>query len=200
MISIGQIDKVLQHSGSVFDQRGDRVGEVAQVFVGDESGRPEWVTVKTGLFGRSETFVPLREASMDGNDIRVPIEKNQIKDAPRTDGASGHVDPTQEAELYRHYGLEPAGEADETRDDPAGGTDGPDGGGRHVQRDDADRHIPSADGVRLRKYTVTEHVTMSVPVEREHVEVVHDDDDDAQAAGREDPYNSESHGRHPEQG
>jgi sporulation protein YlmC with PRC-barrel domain len=238
MISIEQIDDLLQHSGSVMDQRGDRVGHVEQVFVGDESGQPEWVTVKTGLFGHAETFIPLREASMDGGDIRVPYEKNRIKDAPRTDGSSGHVEPDEEADLYRYYGLEPGGEQGGRHDD-AGERDDigrsrqhddavPDvqsehtgeparedsgeprsrhvaggaytEGGQHVKRDDSGPEIRNAEGVRLRKYTVTEHVTMSVPVEREQVEVVTDDEGDAQASGAEDPYNSESHGRHPEQG
>ncbi|GAB3256439.1 PRC-barrel domain-containing protein [Arthrobacter pigmenti] len=226
MISIEQIDNLLQHSGSVMDQRGDRVGQVEQVFVGDESGQPEWVTVKTGLFGHAETFIPLREASMDGGDIRVPYEKNRIKDAPRTASSSGHVEPDEEAELYRYYGLEPGWEPGGRHEDP-GRDDAPDvqsehageparqdsgtppsrhaggayaEGGQHVKRDDSGPEIRNAEGVRLRKYTVTEHVTMSVPVEREHVEVVPDDEGDAQASGTEDPYNSESHGRHPEQG
>lgn len=251
MISIEQIDNLLQHSGSVMDQRGDRVGQVEQVFVGDESGQPEWVTVKTGLFGHAETFIPLREASMDGGDIRVPYEKNRIKDAPRTASSPGHVEPDEEAELYRYYGLEPGWEPGGRHEDPggrddagrAGPPDDPGGrddagsvrqhddapdvqsqyageparqdpgtppsrhaggayaeGGQHVKRDDSGPEIRNAEGVRLRKYTVTEHVTMSVPVEREHVEVVPDDEGDAQASGTEDPYNSESHGRHPEQG
>lgn len=241
MISIEQIDSVLQHSGSVMDQKGDRVGHVEQVFVGDESGQPEWVTVKTGLFGHSETFIPLREASMDGDDIRVPYEKSRIKDAPRTAGSAAHVEPEQEAELYRYYGLEsdaglqerwndggaaagaagphddggaeiPGRDAEQAPPDAGhspsreavGGTSSG-GGGQHVKREDADPEVRHSQDVRLRKYTVTEHVTMTVPVEREHVEVVpddavRDDEGDAQAAGQEDPYNSESHGRHPEQG
>lgn len=184
--------------------------------MGDESGQPEWVTVKTGLFGHSETFIPLREASMDGGDIRVPYEKNRIKDAPRTDGSSGHVEPEQETELYRYYGLEPGWEpagqsdGDSDRGQPDGDSDrsqsggdsdrGRSGGGQHVKREGAEPEIRNAEGVRLRKYTVTEHVTMTVPVEREQVEVVHEGGGDPPTTGKEDPHNSESHGRHPEHG
>ena len=42
----------------VVDSNGDKVGDVGQVYLDDATGRPEWVTVRTGLFGLKETFVP----------------------------------------------------------------------------------------------------------------------------------------------
>lgn len=45
---------------SVVDQSGNKIGEIGQVYLDDASGQPAWVTVKTGLFGRNETFVPFK--------------------------------------------------------------------------------------------------------------------------------------------
>ena len=86
----------LQRS-TVIDQDGDKVGKVGQVYLDDATGQPNWVTVNTGLFGGSETFVPLDEATLDGEDLRVPYTKAFIKDAPNLD-ADSHVDESQEDE------------------------------------------------------------------------------------------------------
>lgn len=205
MISIGEIDNLLKNSGIILDQNGGKVGKVGQVFVGDDSRQPEWVTAKTGLFGHSETFIPLREASAEGNDVRVPYERDKIKDAPRTDLAHGHLEREQEAELYRYYGLEPERGGASGRDD-GGASGGDEDGGQGVRqepvREDAGdgsygggydqdlKHDESSDernaeDVRLRKYTVTEHVTMTVPVQREEVEVVPDPESGAAADGQQ---------------
>lgn len=89
---------------SVYDKDGDKVGTVGQVYVGDRTGRPEWVTVKTGLFGMKESLVPLSGARRAGEDIHVPYAKETVKEAPRLD-ADEHLDPSQEKQLYQHYGL-----------------------------------------------------------------------------------------------
>ncbi|KOG90974.1 PRC and DUF2382 domain-containing protein [Streptomyces varsoviensis] len=93
---------------SVVDTDGHRVGSVQQVYRDDRTGDPEWITVRTGLFGMKETFVPLAGAKKVDGDLRVPHSKDTIKDAPRID-ADGHLDPGEEDRLYEHYGLTPGG-------------------------------------------------------------------------------------------
>src|SRR5699024_4818634 len=44
----------------VVDQNEAKDGTVKQVFVDDESGHPLFVSAATGLFGMSESFVPLQ--------------------------------------------------------------------------------------------------------------------------------------------
>ncbi len=44
------------------DRDGREVGTTVQVYFDDENGSAEWITVRTGLFGLSESFVPLAEA------------------------------------------------------------------------------------------------------------------------------------------
>lgn len=87
------------------DENGDKIGVVGQVYLDDESGKPEWITVKTGWFGGSESFVPVRDVSAIGNEIRVPYSKDKVRDAPRVD-EDGHIGLAQEQELYRHYGID----------------------------------------------------------------------------------------------
>jgi uncharacterized protein (TIGR02271 family) len=89
---------------------GSKIGKVGEVYLDDATDRPEWVTVRTGLFGSSETFVPLAGATSSDDELRVPYTKDQVKDAPRTD-ADGQLTPEEEERLYRHYGLDASGPA-----------------------------------------------------------------------------------------
>jgi uncharacterized protein (TIGR02271 family) len=88
----------------VYDQSGDKIGSASEVYLDDESGQPEWVTVKTGLFGTKESFVPIRDADLTDQGVRVSVSKDQVKDAPKID-TDGHLSPEEEQELYRYYGL-----------------------------------------------------------------------------------------------
>ncbi|MEV0278692.1 PRC and DUF2382 domain-containing protein [Streptomyces sp. NPDC050610] len=116
---------------SVVDADGHRVGSVQQVYRDDRTGDPEWITVRTGLFGTKETFVPLAGARQEDGELRVPHSKDTIKDAPRID-ADGHLDPAEEDHLYQHYGLTPGGRGKGRADEagqgrnaaPAAGTAG----------------------------------------------------------------------------
>ncbi|ARF57563.1 PRC-barrel domain-containing protein [Streptomyces gilvosporeus] len=89
---------------TVVDSQGSKVGTVQQVYRDDATNAPEWITVRTGLFGMKEIFVPLAGARRTGGELHVPYPKDTIKHAPRID-ANGHLDPSEEAVLYRHYGL-----------------------------------------------------------------------------------------------
>ena len=70
-----------------------------------ETGKPEWLAVKTGMFGSKVSFVPIAEASEAGGDVRVPYDKQQVKDAPNAE-ADGELSQEEEASLYSHYGLD----------------------------------------------------------------------------------------------
>src|SRR3712207_2324102 len=102
MIGTEAISRVI--GKDVYDQSGDKIGSASEVYLDDESGRPEWVTVRTGLFGTKESFVPLRDADLTDEGLRVPVSKSQVKDAPKID-TDGYLSPQEEQELYRYYGL-----------------------------------------------------------------------------------------------
>src|SRR5215212_7944246 len=84
---------------------GDKIGTVRQLFLDDETGRPEFVTVNTGLLGTHETFIPVAEAEVVGDRLTVPFSKDQVKDAPHVAADGGHLDPVEEQRLYEYYGL-----------------------------------------------------------------------------------------------
>lgn len=130
---------------TVIDADGNKVGAIQQVYRDDATNQPEWITVRTGLFGMKETFVPLAGCRREGDSLHVPCTKEQIKDAPRID-ADGHLDPSEEEDLYRHYGMTRSGGM--ARDAGLGtaagmgaaGTAGAAGTtGRHAARPEADR-------------------------------------------------------------
>ncbi|KNX38224.1 DUF2382 domain-containing protein [Luteipulveratus halotolerans] len=111
MITTDQVQTV--RGGNALDSNGEKIGSIGEVYLDDRTGNPAWVTVNTGLFGTSESFIPLQDASVEGKDVKVPYTKDKVKDAPRVD-AEQHLDVEQEKELYRYYGVsyEGAGTAD----------------------------------------------------------------------------------------
>ena len=118
MITQEHIDRILDGNGNVVDQDGNKVGSAGQVYVDDHTGEPSWVTVKTGLFGTSESFAPLQGASMDGDDVRIAYTKDQVKEAPTIEPGQ-ELDPELERRMWEHYGLEGYGDwrgEDRTRD------------------------------------------------------------------------------------
>jgi len=105
MITREQIPQVVGHP--VLDAQGKKIGDAKHMYLDDATGDPEWVTVKTGLFGNSETFVPTRAARIVQDHVEVPYEKDQVKGAPNVDvDSGGHLSAEEERHLYRYYGLE----------------------------------------------------------------------------------------------
>jgi uncharacterized protein (TIGR02271 family) len=197
MIGTETIDRVI--GKDVYDAAGEKIGSASEVYLDDQSGRPEWVTVRTGLFGTKESFVPIRDADLTDDGVRVPVSKDRVKDAPKID-ADGHLSPEEEQELYRYYGnvgsdvagtdtagmetarMETAGmetaRMDTSRTD-APGTVGRDTSGpttdhamtRSEERLNVGTRSEEIGRARLRKYVVTENATETVPVSREEIRV-----------------------------
>jgi uncharacterized protein (TIGR02271 family) len=90
---------------TVYSSDGDKIGKVGQVYLDDETGAPEFVTVNTGLFGTNESFVPVADATSSDEGLTVPFTKDKVKDAPNVSVDDGHLDEPQERELYEYYGL-----------------------------------------------------------------------------------------------
>jgi uncharacterized protein (TIGR02271 family) len=193
-----QFDMSTLTGATVVDASGGKIGKVGQVYVDDRTGQPDWVTVKTGLFGTKESFVPLAAARLERDRLIVGVTKDQVSGAPQAD-ADGRISERDEAEIYRYYGLsgaesgsagyetgaagDAAYETDDRvygRGDDAGGHDrsaGHDTSGPNT--DDAmtrseERLVPGTQTTetgraRLRKYVVTETQQVDVPVSHEEV-------------------------------
>ena len=136
------------------------------------------MTVKTGLFGTKESFVPLAASRFDGADLIVDATKDQVSGAPQVE-QDGHISEQEEAEIYRYYGLSTGGSGHDTTttgtgyDRSAGhDTSGPntdDAMTRSEERLVAGTQRTEAGRAKLRKYVVTDTETVQVPVRREEV-------------------------------
>ena len=102
-LTTDQLTNIAASGGNVVTRDGDKIGRIGQIYLDDNTGEPEWVTVKTGLFGTSESFVPLDGATLSGGDVVVKYDKATVKDAPRVD-ADGDITPEEEDTLYSYYG------------------------------------------------------------------------------------------------
>ena len=168
------------------DRHGDKVGTVEELYLDQQTDEPEWAAVRTGLFGTKLSFVPIQNAEPSRGKVRVPFEKDWVKEAPRID-PEGELSQQEEAALYEHYDMAYS----ELRSDsglPEGETDAGAGArapvGHDVSGPTTDDAMTRSEeelrvGVarrergraRLRKYIVTEQVQQTVPVQREEVRV-----------------------------
>lgn len=177
---------------------GTKIGTVGQVYVDNDTQAPTWVTIRTGLFGSSETFAPLTDATFDDGVVRVAHEKAFVKDAPRIE-ADGALTDEEEQSLYSYYGASdtttaPTGQPLDDHDADRGvnthGTEGHDTSGPTTDdamtRSEEQLHVGTQNvrtgRARLRKHVVTEQVTKTVPVSHEEVTLSHEPITDANAS------------------
>jgi uncharacterized protein (TIGR02271 family) len=162
---------------TLYSSDNEKIGRIGQVFLDDETGRPEFLTVNTGLFGMNESFVPAADAEVTEDGVRVPFTKDQVKDAPNVDVDSGHLDQSEERRLYDHYGMTYSERSSDSGlpDSGTSGTVGHDTSGpttddamtRSEERLDVGTTSEEAGRARLRKYVTTEQETVTVPVKKE---------------------------------
>ena len=177
---------------TALDCHYSRIGTIADVYADNATGRPEWLAIKTGLFGTKVSFAPLTGAHVYGDDVVVRYDASLVKDAPRVE-ADGQLTADEERDLYRHYGIDfqpMAGNREmsggRTKDKvSAGGTD--ETMTRSEEQLDVKKRTRRAGTARLRKWIETEDVELHVPVQREKVRVItepitDDSDDRAMAA------------------
>lgn len=186
-ITTEQVSTLHNSGGNVVSTSGTKIGSIGQIYLDNTTNEPTWVTVKTGLFGTSESFVPLANASVRGDDVVVDYDKDVIKDAPRID-PDGSLSPQEEDRLYEYYGL---GTGTTTTTAGKGGNPGTTGKSGKAGKGGPGAPGPGTDDAmtvseeqlrvgtqqketgraRLRKYVVTENVTKTVPVSREEVRI-----------------------------
>jgi uncharacterized protein (TIGR02271 family) len=160
------------------DRNGDKIGTIDSLYVDQQTEKPEWALVITGLFGSKASFVPLAGASARGDDVVADVEVHQVKDSPKM-SPGDDLSEQEEAELFRHYGIEYTTEGSVTATDDARGAVGRDTSGpttdEAMTRSEEELRVGTAERergrARLRKYVVTEQVTQTVPVRREEVRV-----------------------------
>ncbi len=158
---------------------GDKIGKIGQVYLDDQTGQPQWVTVATGLFGSNESYVPIASAAEHEDGLAVPFTKDVVKDAPNV-ATDQHISEGEEAELYRYYNMDDSGYtstdagyvADTTSRGAGYDTSGPNTDEAMTRSEEhlrAGTERVEAGRARLRKYVVTENEQITVPVTKERV-------------------------------
>jgi uncharacterized protein (TIGR02271 family) len=160
------------------DRNGEKIGTIDALYLDQQTDKPEWALVNTGLFGTKSSFVPLAGAAPRDEDVVVGVEAQQVKDAPKM-APDEELSEQQEAELFRHYGINYTAEGSVTATDDPRGAVGHDTSGpttdNAMTRSEEELRVGTAQRergrARLRKYVVTEQVQQTVPVQREEVRI-----------------------------
>jgi uncharacterized protein (TIGR02271 family) len=160
------------------DRNGDTIGTIDALYLDQQTDKPEWALVNTGLFGTKSSFVPLAGAAPRDEDVVVRVEAQRVKDAPKM-APDEELSEQQEAELFRHYGIDYTAEGSVTATDNARGAVGHDTSGpttdNAMTRSEEELRVGTTERergrARLRKYVVTEQVQQTVPVQREEVRI-----------------------------
>jgi hypothetical protein len=183
------IDTALDWRGrTVVDRTGEKIGTLKDIYL-DEREQPGWGGVDTGLFAMRTTLVPLGEARLQGDELRLPFDADHVNDAPNVD-PDVQLTEDEEQRLYRHY----SGVDSSTRDAAGTGavaagasrdhaTDATDATGDAMTRSEEEVHIRKRQRergrARLKKYVVTDYVEKKVPVQREEVRLEYEPTDEA---------------------
>jgi len=104
MLTPEELEHVI--GGTAYSREGEKIGRIGNVYVDDETGQPQFLSVTTGLFGTNQTFVPAAEAERDGDRVTVPFAKESVKDAPNVRPDHGHLDLEDERRIFDFYGLQ----------------------------------------------------------------------------------------------
>ena len=102
-------------NATAYDKNGEKLGDVNEVFVDDQSGQPTFVEVNHGLFGMNSSLVPLRGHDFSGDDLKLGFSKDRIKDAPDFD-SDKPLTPEAQSDIFKHYGLDNAHDVTDYKD------------------------------------------------------------------------------------
>jgi len=154
----------------VLDAEGTRLGAVEVIFLDESTKQPEWVRVElSGEGGGRLVMIPLAEARVTVEAIRVVHTRATVAAAPQFGDDGDRIDQDAERALYAHYGVGYSenesetglpvteGEAGDGAPDAARGAPAPDADASEtpsVQPPDAPAERPDADGAsRLHRST-----------------------------------------------
>jgi PRC-barrel domain len=87
----------------VVDAQGHKIGVLEAVYVDTATDLPSFGTVTVGMPTRHRlVFVPIDHAIVGPGYVKVPYDKNQVKDAPSI-GTDGELPAGDEEAVFKHY-------------------------------------------------------------------------------------------------
>jgi len=81
------------------------LGVVDGIYAGIGSGYPQRAAIQSGLFGPDVSITPLTAAEHDDRSLRIPYSIQELRDAPHR-ALSTAMSRKDEANLFRHYGVD----------------------------------------------------------------------------------------------
>ena len=97
-------------SAVIVGPRGEKIGDVSDVYLDDVSGRPAFVVVRTGFLGMTRPrFIPVADGvwSEDERTLEVPWDRAAVRASPDL-GTENDLTPDLEARIRAYYaGLTP---------------------------------------------------------------------------------------------
>jgi len=109
-----EIENIEQWKGQeVVDPDGEKVGKLEELYTLLGADEPAIGAVKTGLVGKTLHLIPLFDATLGRDHIRIGATKDHVKSAP-TLQTPGRLTRAEEVAFAQHYGLQapPADEDD----------------------------------------------------------------------------------------
>lgn len=89
---------------TVVDRDGEKIGKIEEIFLVEETGRPEWALVRLGRLKGHTTLVPLTRAHHVKDGVAIHVRKDDVSEAPEIKPDEEPSEQKVEA-LYRHYRL-----------------------------------------------------------------------------------------------
>lgn len=89
---------------TAYDADGDKLGNVNEVFLDDDSSAPDFVEISHGLFGKSSALVPLAGYTLTEGKLRLAFAKETITKAPSV-ANDNHLTSDDKQALNEHYGI-----------------------------------------------------------------------------------------------
>jgi hypothetical protein len=161
------LDTILGWRGrTVRDRKDEEIGKIGDLYLDEETDRPAYAGVRTGLFGRRESIIPLEGIIERDGELIAPYDAEHVHDAPAIDPDEA-LDEAEQQRLARHYDAPPPSSQ--------GGDAEPDtSSGVEMIRSEEEvvtgtTPMRPSERVRIRKVVVTENVTKKVPVRREEI-------------------------------
>ena len=168
----------------VYDINDEKIGTISDFYT-THSTVPTWASVHTGFFGFKVNIFPLAGATNFQDAIKVAFTKEIVKNSPNVDPENG-IDEVEETDLNRYYKLQAADNL--VSEFPSSSTPLPtnttaqsntpvnDNASVKLVEEELTVNKEQKQGktYRIRKYVVTEPVTITIPLKKEklHIEEI----------------------------
>jgi hypothetical protein len=161
------LDSLLGWRGrTVRDRNDEKIGKIGDLYLDEETDRPAYAGVRTGLLGRRESIIPLEGIKERDEELIAPYDAELVRNAPAIDPDEA-LDEAEQQRLARHYDATPPSSQGRNAETDA------DAGAEMIRSEEevvtGTTAMRPAERVRIRKVLVTENVTKKVPVRREEI-------------------------------